>query len=822
MIEKKTPEKKEVVLFSVLEEVMAFTAAVLFLIGLKRCLLLLFPAQKFPVHFVVYAIYNMLPLFIFRGLGRGIFQDAKKFLNALAVMVYAAALCGCIWNRHESLLKNSRNLLESYLAQVNVYYDLHLTAGGNLHALDNRLELLFFGIGIFLFFLILGEIGSKRYLFSMPLLYGIIFLMAVGKTPDYRTFACGFSGMVLVSFANMLSLDGARGELLEKGRWKHPFYSGGVIAALCVFLAAVIPICSYKIFKSPVKKIMNYVPVVKEFQQELESTVEAVVISRLKKGEEVVDNESPSYTGAEVMEISIQGKAPKENQYFRGFYGTDYVNGNWVNDDGSFEKACKEQGYSPEKLSEFLAFPAHSYFQRRKSGIETFPDSKIEQREMILSYKGFGKGHVYLPYMLGEVSGSKTLTFTQDAYMEKDAFQRKFKFSTWDPAYFEETTLSASRHFSEIEALYSDEDETEKEWKTWYDQYVKEHYLNASPLDVLDVWKVILEEGSSGKGKHEKEGIYKTKEESERIGIWNITNKIQEIFKNFTYSLELEKISSDIDSVEYFLNTSHTGYCVHFASAGVLLLRKFGIPARYATGYVVHPGNWKKNQNGGYTAKVLDRNAHAWAEVYFEGLGWLPIEMTPGDGQSVQVAEKEKPQKEEKETGEEDQEKEEEAVSEEIDTPKESDSPVPTLSAAEPVENIKKGNSVKKTSSTGTYRLLFVLFLFLSPILYVFVRYLRRHFFSKKKRKRWRIFNGIPKGKNRTIVCKLNRRLYKRLCKKRHLFKRRMTDAEYERLLQKTYPEKDWSEFMRIVKKASFSEHEITEEEVLFCASLLE
>lgn len=65
------------------------------------------------------------------------------------------------------------------------------------------------------------------------------------------------------------------------------------------------------------------------------------------------------------------------------------------------------------------------------------------------------------------------------------------------------------------------------------------------------------------------------------------------------------------------------GYCLHFATAGALLLRMQGIPARFVTGYAV-----SFNANG--AAAVRDSDAHAWVEVYITGYGWHPVEMTPG------------------------------------------------------------------------------------------------------------------------------------------------------------------------------------------------
>jgi len=76
------------------------------------------------------------------------------------------------------------------------------------------------------------------------------------------------------------------------------------------------------------------------------------------------------------------------------------------------------------------------------------------------------------------------------------------------------------------------------------------------------------------------------------------------------------------DFVEHFLAEGR-GYCVHFATAGALLLRMQGIPARYVSGYVADLDDQGRSM-------VLDRDAHAWVEIYLEGYGWYPVEMTPG------------------------------------------------------------------------------------------------------------------------------------------------------------------------------------------------
>ncbi|MBR5419637.1 MAG: transglutaminase domain-containing protein, partial [Lachnospiraceae bacterium] len=102
------------------------------------------------------------------------------------------------------------------------------------------------------------------------------------------------------------------------------------------------------------------------------------------------------------------------------------------------------------------------------------------------------------------------------------------------------------------------------------------------------------------------------------------------------------------DFVKYFLETQKRGYCSHFASAGVMLMRSFGYPARYCEGYCVsltdvsegseledeNYDDWYQGENtlgktGVVTVPVTDGSAHAWAEIFVEGLGWIPYEFTP-------------------------------------------------------------------------------------------------------------------------------------------------------------------------------------------------
>jgi hypothetical protein len=91
------------------------------------------------------------------------------------------------------------------------------------------------------------------------------------------------------------------------------------------------------------------------------------------------------------------------------------------------------------------------------------------------------------------------------------------------------------------------------------------------------------------------------------------------------YNLRAKPAPPNLDPVAHFLEESREGYCDLFASAVVLAARSLGIPARYATGYLV---NGRPNKDG--FSVVRSKDAHAWAEVYFENWGWTVVDATEG------------------------------------------------------------------------------------------------------------------------------------------------------------------------------------------------
>ncbi|MBR2810314.1 MAG: transglutaminase domain-containing protein, partial [Solobacterium sp.] len=90
-----------------------------------------------------------------------------------------------------------------------------------------------------------------------------------------------------------------------------------------------------------------------------------------------------------------------------------------------------------------------------------------------------------------------------------------------------------------------------------------------------------------------------------------------------TYSRMTSAVPEGRDLTDWFINDSDTGYCVHFATAAALLLRMYGIPTRYVTGYRV-------TTRAGMYVDVLEKEAHAWVEWFDpNSLSWIILDPTP-------------------------------------------------------------------------------------------------------------------------------------------------------------------------------------------------
>ena len=99
---------------------------------------------------------------------------------------------------------------------------------------------------------------------------------------------------------------------------------------------------------------------------------------------------------------------------------------------------------------------------------------------------------------------------------------------------------------------------------------------------------------------------------------------IQSQLRGFEYSTAVDNEASS-DYLRRFLLETRSGYCQQFATAFTVLARMLGYEARVSVGFL--PGETSPSAPDEYIVRGTD--AHAWPEVYFEGLGWISFEPTP-------------------------------------------------------------------------------------------------------------------------------------------------------------------------------------------------
>ena len=164
---------------------------------------------------------------------------------------------------------------------------------------------------------------------------------------------------------------------------------------------------------------------------------------------------------------------------------------------------------------------------------------------------------------------------------------------------------------------------------------------SARPL-ASDLWLTVPEENLPAIAAFcEEAGLAGSREE--------IITKLRDYFQSeYPYTLSPGITPRRKDFINYFLSEKRKGYCAHYASSAVLILRYMGIPARYVEGYAVdaveiaadakttnsnvsdyYEGASLMPQNTVVSYDASDANAHAWVEIFDENLGWYPVEFTP-------------------------------------------------------------------------------------------------------------------------------------------------------------------------------------------------
>lgn len=152
------------------------------------------------------------------------------------------------------------------------------------------------------------------------------------------------------------------------------------------------------------------------------------------------------------------------------------------------------------------------------------------------------------------------------------------------------------------------------EQESKYRSFVYEQYTVISPQDSALLTAYIGDPGVAGQT---------------HVAYKDAKNNILAILeRHLEYSDDNAAFNGDGSFIRYIMRKNQSASTVGYASIAVMMLRHYGIPARYVEGYLITPDDAEAMGDGG-DIEILDYNAHAWAEYYHDGVGWIPFEVDP-------------------------------------------------------------------------------------------------------------------------------------------------------------------------------------------------
>lgn len=480
---------------------------------------------------------------------------------------------------------------------------------------------IYFMVLLFLWWFVEALLHFKNIpLLSVPPLCLVCGELLVGKAPDELPLL-----MVAGAFFILLSLGNGRHIKAESG-------TAGIRGKSVLILTAMILLSLFLTDRYGREKAENLVKLQNEvlsYQFALERQImEYTPRGLIGQSPGRISNKAPKYDGKEVLSVTTD-RFPAGNVYLRGYVGDTYRNGNWTNRSQlEFEDTISNQLAYADQV-EAGSYVQNLFYQSQVSALSGYR-SKYQ-----IHYTDTKEDYAYLPYMADLLHVSKDGRTMSPLLTEADAMIYR---EGADSLYAD----VISPYNLLIEAQKGEDYAENKAVESCYSSYLSQYLRIPSGLTRLNELgrELRLKMNQNYKNYHMVGSLVAAKE------IYAACLVRDELFRRVSYSLELDKLPFGEDVVEYFLFDSGKGFCEHYASAGVLLLRQMGIPARYVSGYVIRPEEFIRKDNAGgstdaeYTAVVKDDAAHAWVEVFIEHVGWVPVEMTEGSAYEMSGSEK--------------------------------------------------------------------------------------------------------------------------------------------------------------------------------------
>ena len=317
--------------------------------------------------------------------------------------------------------------------------------------------------------------------------------------------------------------------------------------------------------------------------------------------------ETGSWTGSDETALKVTMEKPS-SLYLRGFVGSVY-------DGSSWKSISTEDAYQVKNLFYWLhqdGFYGETQISTAKALTDGGKLAEMAGAVAIQNEKASSK-YLYTPYELQNLpEGYQGESPLADSTLKARGLFgcREYRFSSLENQVKDFTELAAKTY----QALYAETKKKYREEESYYNAFVYQQDT-AIPGNLEALFRQELGDGGNREQGH--------------IDYFTAISRIRTYLeKNLTCSNATELYNGKEDFTEYFLTGSKIGHSVHFATAATLMFRYYGIPARYVEGYLVTQEDVSGKKSGD-TIEISGKNGHAWTEIYLDGLGWIPLEMTP-------------------------------------------------------------------------------------------------------------------------------------------------------------------------------------------------
>ncbi len=302
---------------------------------------------------------------------------------------------------------------------------------------------------------------------------------------------------------------------------------------------------------------------------------------------------SLTYTGATATDL-----------YLRGFVGARFSGGSWsALSHAAYEGSWHGMGTWLSQQGLASATQRSSYDDEAAAAGEANPVGKAT---LAVDASHANRRYVYAPYTLRSLSGAglrQTLEGSLGTGLVPSGSYSEV-IDVVDQADVLANTgwlATSASSYTEAERVYA--------------AFVEENYLQVDEVETKALNELVFTDDAWGSGQ---------------ASDYETISRVRAVLAALAGYTTSPDVPSGSSFIRWFVSEARMGNSADFATAAVLAFRSQGIPARYAEGYRASAEALARAASNNASLELTAADAHAWAEVYLDGIGWTPVEVTPG------------------------------------------------------------------------------------------------------------------------------------------------------------------------------------------------